>query len=261
MKALERLYERSGIPLFGLSPPLAAMYGGDFGLPSPGVYANFVSAVDGVVSLPGSEESGHVISSGDEADRFVMGLLRASVDAVLIGAGTFRKDTGHFWRPEHVCPEAGSLFAGLRAQLGLRPHPILVVVTASGQIDTGQPALHDCIIITSPAGQLRLAEGLPPGARIMVLDTQPFDGHLLLDRLRLEGLQRILVEGGPTLVGNLLQRNLINELFLTISPRLYGRQPADERKSLVEGIDLGGAAVKLLGIRRHDSYLFLRYQL
>jgi len=258
---IQRLYERSGLPSFGLSTALSSMYAGDFGVPTPGVYANFVSTVDGIVTLPGDEESGHIISGGNEADRFVMGLLRASVDAVLIGATTFRKDRGHVWLPESIYPEAGALFADLRAQLGLPARPILVVVTASGRIDTGQTALHDTLVVTSSVGEVRLRERLPPGARLIVIDPPPFDGRLLLDRLRAEGLQRILAEGGPTLVGTLLKRDLIDELFLTVSPRLFGRQSDDKRKSLVDGIDLGGIALRLLSIRRHDSFLFLRYQL
>src|SRR5205814_8393664 len=54
-----------------------------------GVAANFVESLDGVVALPEARgESGGVVSGGSEADRFIMGLLRACADAVLIGAGT-----------------------------------------------------------------------------------------------------------------------------------------------------------------------------
>jgi len=57
MKTLERLFEREGLPLFGLPAALAATYGGDFGLSRPELYANFVSSVDGVVTLAGAGES------------------------------------------------------------------------------------------------------------------------------------------------------------------------------------------------------------
>ena len=102
MKPLERLFEREGLPCFGLPAELAAAYGGDFGLGRPELYANFVASVDGVVALPGAGESGQRVSGGDEPDRFIMGLLRAAADAVLIGAGTFRTAVGDLWHPEAV---------------------------------------------------------------------------------------------------------------------------------------------------------------
>ena len=261
MKPLERLFERDGLPIFGLPAALAATYGGDFGLTRPELYANFVSSVDGVVALAGAGESGRVISGDNEPDRFTMALLRAAADAVLIGASNFRKADGDWWYPETVYPAAAEHFADLRKQLGLRPHPLLVVVTASGQIDPTQPALRDCLVITSPQGETHLRGKLQSGARIAVLSGKRFDGHSLLELLHAEGLQVILTEGGPSLVGQLLEEGLIDELFLTTSPRLFGRRAGDERKSLVEGFDLGGRSLKLLSVRRHESYIYLRYAL
>ena len=94
MKPLERLFERDGLPKFGLPAALTATYGGDFGLTRPELYANFVSSVDGVVALAGAGESGRVVSGDNEPDRFTMALLRAAADAVLIGASNFRKADG-----------------------------------------------------------------------------------------------------------------------------------------------------------------------
>jgi len=104
---LARLYERAGLPFWGLPPPLAAAYGGDLGFARPCVYANFVASMDGVTALgPEYPSSGSAISGHDPADRFVMGLLRACADVVLIGAGTLRASPGHLWTPGHVCPAA-----------------------------------------------------------------------------------------------------------------------------------------------------------
>jgi riboflavin biosynthesis pyrimidine reductase len=261
VKPLERLFERDGLPQYGLPAALLATYGGDFGLTRPELYANFVSAADGVVALPGAGESGHVVSGNSEPDRFVMGLLRAAADAVLIGAGSFRKADGDQWYPESVYPTAAADFAELRQRLGLRPRPLLVVLTASGHIDPAQPALHHCLVITTAHGEARLRGTLPSGARIAVLDGQLIGVRALLDHLHAEGLQVILSEGGPSLVGQLIQEGLIDELFLTSSPRLFGRWSGDGRKSLVDGVDLGGRSLTLSSVRRHESHLFLRYAL
>jgi len=261
MKPLERLYEREGLPSSPLPEALAAAYGGGLGLRRPGVYANFVASVDGVVALASQEESGHLISGDDEPDRFIMGLLRASVDAVLIGAGTFRKAQGQLWHAEAIYPAAQDLFATLRLQLNLRPQPLLVIVTDIGDIDPAQPALQDCLILTTPRGECRLRSSLCSGAQLAVFDAPSISGRSMLDVLSARDLHVVLVEGGPTLVGQLLGEGLIDELFLTTSPRLFGRFPADERKALVEGIDLGGRAMQLLSLRRHGSHLYSRYSL
>lgn len=263
MTPLERLFERAGLPATRLPPALAAIYGGDFGVARPSLYANFVSSIDGVVALPTSAESGKLISGGSDPDRFVMGLLRAAADAVLIGAGTFRKVSRALWHADSIYPAAGELFAELRRKLGLRPHPLLVVVTASGDIDADHPALEDALIVTTPAGEARLRGALPAGARIIAAGAQPIQARALLARLRAEGLQAILTEGGPSLVGELFRDGLIDELFLTVAPRLFGRQAGDGRKSLIDGVDLAGAltglGLTLASVRRHESYLFLRY--
>ena len=152
MKPIERLFEAPELPRFGLPPALAALYGGDFGLPRRTLYANFVASADGVVALPEEGESGRVVSGDSEADRFIMGLLRACADAVVIGAGTFRKAAGDLWYPESVFPAQAALFAELRQQRGLRDRPLLVIVSTSGNIDPRQPALRDCLIVTTPRG-------------------------------------------------------------------------------------------------------------
>ena len=261
MKPIECLFERDGLPRFGLPAALATIYGGDFGVARPALYANFVASADGVVALSAGGESGAVVSGNSKPDRFVMGLLRAVADAVLIGAGTFRAGTGDLWLPETAFPAAAEQFVELRAQLGLRPHPRLVVVTGSGNIDLAQPGLRDCLLLTTSQGEAHLRGKLPAGARIAVLGAQGSSCRSWLDVLRGEGLQVILSEGGPTVVGQLLEGDVVDELFLTTSPRLFGRQSNDGRKSLVAGVDLGGRSMDLLSVRRHESHLFLRYGL
>jgi riboflavin biosynthesis pyrimidine reductase len=143
----------------------------------------------------------------------------------------------------------------------------LVVVTASGNIDPAQPALRDCLIVTTAQGEARLRAKVPIGTKlpsdpsIAALDAQRFECRVLLDLLHDRKLQVVLTEGGPSLVGQLLDAGLLDELFITTSPRLFGRRPSDGRKSLVEGVDLGGLPLDLLSVRRHDSHLFLRYAL
>ena len=76
------------LPEFHLGAGLAEAYGGPLGFAEPRLYVNFVASLDGVVALPDAIQSNRMISAHSEADRFVMGLLRACADAVLVGAGT-----------------------------------------------------------------------------------------------------------------------------------------------------------------------------
>ena len=96
-----------------LSAPLRELYDGDLYFPAgpgrrPYVIANFVSTLDGVISYRIEGHSGgSTISGSDPADRFIMGLLRASVDAVMVGSRTVHEvSPTHLWIPSFIYPEA-----------------------------------------------------------------------------------------------------------------------------------------------------------
>jgi riboflavin biosynthesis pyrimidine reductase len=262
--ALETLFERASLPDLELPPELSQAYGGRFGIRRPSLVANFVASADGVVAFDGKGESGHVISGNSEADHFVMGLLRACAEVVIVGAGTLRASPRHRFTAEKIFPPAARLFSELRRKVGLPAAPKLVVVTASGELDPSSPALTDATIATSGPGEARLRGVVPPTTRIVRID--PVDAGVvslgsLLETLRAEGDELLLTEGGPTLIGQFFAEGLVDELFLTLSPRLFGRRAGDLRKGLVEGVDLGGTPLELASVRRHGSHLFLRYGL
>ena len=250
---LERLYQREGLHGCGIPEALRALYGGDLGFDGPRVIGNFVASVDGVVALPVAAESGGVISQGNDADHFVMGLLRACAASVLVGAGTFRKGDG-LWDAESIFPAQAEAFRALRRQLGLPPRPLFAVVTDSGDLDLAHPALQEALIATTPRGAAHLGK-LPPGARLMVSP----DGGLAQVMAALRALGVVLCEGGPTLIGQLIGGGLLDELFLTRAPSVFGRRRGDDRKSLVEGVELGARPLELASLHRNSSYLFLRY--
>jgi riboflavin biosynthesis pyrimidine reductase len=254
---LELLYEREGLPGFGLSGALATRYGGDLGFRAPCLYANFVSSLDGVVALPVEGDSGPVISQHSQLDRFVMGVLRACADAVIVGASTFRKASGHEWTAQMIYPPASDDYAALRAQLGLPARPLLVVVSHSGRLDIAQPALAEALVVTSRAGEARL-KAAAPGLQILALEPE-VRMHVLLAELHQRGLRHILTEGGPALFAQLVAEDVLDELFLTSSPLLFGRFPNDGRKGLGDGLDLGGKPMELLSLRRSGSHLFQRW--
>jgi riboflavin biosynthesis pyrimidine reductase len=259
----ELLFERDGLPKFELPKEVARSYSGTFGVRRPSLFANFVTSVDGVVALDGAGESGHVISGESAADRFVMGLLRACASAVVVGAGTLRASPKHLWTPAKIFSPAAADFGELRRALGLSEQPKLVVVTASGELDASSPALRDALVATTPDGAERLRSALPQTTRIVAYPAGRPSGSMnlrpLIELLHAEGHELLLTEGGPSLVGQLLAENLLDELFLTVSPRLFGRHASNARKPLVDGVDLGGKPLELSSARLHGSHLFLRY--
>ena len=220
-----------------------------------------MSSLDGVVAGAGIAPG--TISLGSEADRFVMGLLRASASAVLIGAGTLRPDPGHRWTAERVYPKAAAEFALLRASLGLPPEPPLAVVTASGRLPTLTALTPGSLVITTPAGALALKGSVPPAAELVV----PYDGDTIpattiVDVLRERGHDRVLTEGGPRLFGELVAAGLVDELFLTTSPVLFGgAPPATGITGRLAPAPEPRVRAELLSLRRHGSHLFVRYAL
>ena len=85
-------------PALELPEELERLYGGPLRLPEDALYANFVQTLDGVVAIPSVERSNAIVAAGSESDRFVMGVLRASADAVMIGSGTLAGSPKALWR-------------------------------------------------------------------------------------------------------------------------------------------------------------------
>jgi riboflavin biosynthesis pyrimidine reductase len=247
-----------------LPPELQKLYGGGLDLPQGTVYANFVSSIDGVVALgvPGLS-SGGAISGKSEADRFVMGLLRACAACVVVGASTLRDDSGHLWTPSYIHPPSARLFAELREMMGLPPDPALVVVTTSGQVDPAERVFQrGALLFTTESGAAR-APRLPGASEVVVLaGNDAVDAAAAVAEVRRRfGSGRILTEGGPHVIGWLLGAGLLDELFLTVSPVLAGRN-GTPRAGLVAGLELlpdRGRWAHLRSVKRHGDHLFLRY--
>jgi riboflavin biosynthesis pyrimidine reductase len=263
MTPFDILYESGDLPAYKLPADLHHLYG-RLGFPARVVYSNFVSSLDGVVTLGSKPSAGSTISGKYPADRFLMGLLRACADAVLIGAGTLRATPGHLWTPAHVYPELATEFLALRSALGRTTEPRLVVVTATGDIDFAHPAIvKGALIVTTAGGAKAIGQRLPSTNEVMTVGTgKRVDLGQAIAELRRRGLNVVLTEGGPHVVGQLIVAGLLDEVFLTVSPVIAGRGE-ERRLGMVEGVELlpgRGVWGSLAGVRRHGGFLFLRYR-
>lgn len=249
-----------------LPPPLSELYDGGLTIKDGSVYANFVSSVDGIVAIEsGNAPSGGIISGRNEADRFLMGLLRAFADAVLVGAGTVRAEGRRaMWTPDFVFPAGAKAFAGLRSALKRSATPRLVIVTSRGDLDPSAHALQaGTLVLTSTGSADRLRRALPGTNEIRAIaDGDRVPVEAVLGVLRTEGLRTILTEGGPHLFGQMVEGHHVDELFLTLSPALAGRR-GEQSFGMIHTVDFGRSPRwgQLLSVRRHESHLFLRYAL
>ncbi len=239
-------------------------------LSRPYVVGNFVTTLDGVVSLnvPGKAGGGE-ISGFNDHDHLVMGLLRAVADAVIVGAGTLRGSPQHLWIAETTYRPLAEVYREWRRQLGKREPPLNVIVTASGQVDLNLPVFQSgsvpVLIITSTSGESHIrTQHLPAWIQIAVVA----EAKLLTARSILQAVRRarscevILTEGGPHLIGDFFAEKCLDELFLTLAPQIAGRDALSARPGLVEGKLFAPQQAlwgKLISLKRGGDHLFLRY--
>ncbi|MGP1679868.1 MAG: dihydrofolate reductase family protein [Burkholderiales bacterium] len=271
-----------------LPPKLLRLYG-CLRMPLPRsrahVFSNFVTTLDGVVSLnTKGHASGGDISGFSAQDRLVMGLLRAIADVVIIGSGTLGVDRRHVWTAEAIFPELAGEYGRLSTALGKRAAPLNVIVSGSGGIDLSLPVFASgkvqALIVTTTAGAKRLLkQSVPDSVEIRAIrqsasadrhsaSADRHNGSAISARAILDQVSRaspgklILVEGGPRLLGDFYAERLLDEQFLTLAPQIAGRDIGDRRLSLVMGKAFAPRDPlwgKLIDLRRGSSHLFLRY--
>jgi riboflavin biosynthesis pyrimidine reductase len=259
------LAEDGDLPRWDVPAELTALYGGSIGLDEPCVVANFVESLDGVVAVPRLPRSHALLGDESDADRFVLALVRACADAVLVGSGTLLSSPNGTWRIDRAYPPAAEALAGLRARRGRSEQPLVAVVTTGGSLDPGHPVLEtEALLLTTEGAAAGLRARVPEAAEVVAVNEgDSVDLAAAVEVLRNRGCAAILSEGGPTLFGQLLASRLVDELFLTVSPLLAGRAAA-ARLGLVEGLELvpeTRVAGRLRSVRTHGSHLFLRYTL
>jgi riboflavin biosynthesis pyrimidine reductase len=274
LSSLQTLFETKHGRVLPLPPNLARLYGClRMPLPRsrPHVFSNFVTTLDGVVSLNAKgHASGADISGFSAQDRMVMGLLRAISDVVIIGSGTLAADRRHLWTAESIFPELTDEYRRLSQALGKREAPLNVIVSGSGEIDLGLPVFASgkvaALIVTTTAGAKRLRRQSAPNSaaiRAIRCSASAIPASAILDEVcRASPGKLILVEGGPRLLGDFYAERLVNEQFLTLAPQIAGRDAGDRRLSLVMGKAFAPHDAlwgNLIDVRRGSSHLFLRY--
>ena len=178
----------------------------------PHTLVNFVATADGRTSFDG--RSGPI---GDDGDRQMFHGLRERVDAVMAGTATMRTERyGRIVRD----PQRRSR----RTERGLAAEPLAVIVTRSGDVPFEIPLFDEPearVVIFTPIDLD--TSGCSAQVEVVRLDPGQMTMTTVWRRLTFDfGVRMLLCEGGPTVFGALLQEDLADELFLTLSPKLAG---------------------------------------
>jgi riboflavin-specific deaminase-like protein len=210
----------------------------------PFLAMNFAATVDGRATIDGV--SGPI---GSATDTTMLGRLRTRFDAVMIGAGTMRAERyGRLAKKQETRER--------RERLGLPPEPLMAIV--SGRLDLP----WDAPLFTEggPVLVFTASEAEPPevASSLQVVRHEGFvDIVAALRHLRREqGVRALLCEGGPGLHGELEGGGLVDELFLTIAPKLAG----GDVPRILEGELPAVAELELAWLLEDEGELFARYR-
>jgi len=212
----------------------------------PYVVSNFALTLDGRSTIDG--RSGPI---GSKRDTEMLVGLRARVDAILIGAGTMRAERyGRLIADPHK--------RARRERIGLPHDPLLVIVTAGLELPWDAP------VFTKPSGRVLIVtssqDDVPEVAAPLRVLRRPGGVDLaeLLAYLRRErGVRALLCEGGAKLHAELIEADLVDELFVTIAPKLGG----GDGPGLVAELEARQRLLELVWLLESDGELFARYRL
>ncbi|HEX4777542.1 MAG TPA: pyrimidine reductase family protein [Acidimicrobiia bacterium] len=180
------------------------------------VRVNMISSLDGAISVNG--RSGPL---GGAADHEVFAVLRSHADVIVVGATTMRSEA---YGPARLDAE----HERRRRERGQSAQPPIAVVTGRPDFDWSSPFFaaarsRPIVLTTSSAAEaLERDNDVTRVADVLVAGDKRVDLGAALALLAHRGARAVLVEGGPGINGELARADLVDELCLTLSPRVVG---------------------------------------
>lgn len=233
-------------------PDVDALYAADdrpAPVDRPWVVSNMISSIDGAAALDGV--SGGLGGPGDKA---VFSALRSVADVVLAAAGTVRAE---HYRP----PRTTEAQQAQRVARGQQRFPRIAVV--SGRLDLdyttslfGPDAPDRPIVITGTRPSPEQLAQASEVAEVIVAGADRVDLGAALRVLHARGARVVLCEGGPSLNGQLVAEDLIDESCVTVSPLLAG---GDAGRIMVGGPVEASRPMRLARVLVEGDMLLLRY--
>lgn len=219
----------------------------------PFVFVNMATTVDGKITSAGREHP----AFASPGDRVRMDRLRAAADALLVGAGTVRSDNPA-WHVRTRTLRERCISEGRPGG----PHRVLVSASARVPADSrffdARHGGQSILVTTRGTPQDRL-DPFAGRAEIWRFGEERVDLAGMLGALHERGIRRVLVEGGAELNWALFELDLVDELYVTVSPTLLGGSDAP---TLLGGTGWAMDAqrrLRLLYLEREGDELYLRY--
>ena len=219
----------------------------------PFVFSNFAITADGKIAFA----NGEFVPFGSKRDREHMMELRATADAVMVGARTVEASGA-------VISPGGKKFQRLRLKRGLAEYNLRIIVTGNGSVDPNAEIFKRrfspiIILACGKIARKRLRQLQSVADEVKVFGENGLDFHSALRWLRDQWkVKRLLCEGGGGLHGSMVRAGLIHELHLTMCPILFGGRSAP---TIAEGgniLKLADAAqYKLKSAKRIGDELFV----
>ncbi|OBI51461.1 pyrimidine reductase family protein [Mycobacterium sp. E787] len=215
--------------------------------PPAGVRANMIFSADGAAAF-----GGRAGPLSCPTDQHLLRILRGFADVVLVGAGTARAEN---YGPVRLTDAQRER----RDAEGRTAPPPIAVVSRTGELPTrlfsepGQPP----ILVTCARSAARGGLGDDRRPRALVAGDDSVDVGRAVALLRAQGMDRILCEGGPTLLDELVDADAIAEICVTLAPKLAGGQPVGLRRTARLSMPV---AMRLEHALAYDDYLFLKYR-
>jgi riboflavin-specific deaminase-like protein len=222
--------------------------------PRPFVTANFAVTWDGRISTRRGTPAN--FSSPQDKRRLVE--IRARCDAVLASAKTIAADNMTMGLPD----------ADLRAARQARSqsaYPVRVLLTNSGRIDPGlrifEKTFSPIVIFSTTRMPSRVQSALAERADLWLHDASGVNLPHMLATLRAEyGVKRLVCEGGAQIFRALLTAGLIDELHLTLAPRIFGGQKSPTLTGVAGEFLPKSADLRLRSMEVAGGECFLRYR-
>ena len=191
---------------------------------------------------------------GTAEDRYQMDVLRSRADAVVIGSGTLAKDP---WPLRVRDP-------GLRRRSGRKGDPLNVVLSTRLELSTSSRFFRDkstrrLIVTTRRATAVRIAR-VSRVAEVVVLPARSIGPRAVLSVLARRGARRVLVEGGGEVNYSFMKSGLVDEIYITVTPRILG---GVEAPTVVDGRGFtrrSHVCLELVSARRRGQEVYLHYR-
>lgn len=216
--------------------------------PPDGVRVNMIYSADGAAVF-----GGRAGPLSGQTDQQLLKILRGFADVVLVGAATARAEN---YGPVQLSDGQQAE----RQREGRSKPPPIAVISQTGRLPArlvSDPS-HPPLLVTCAQAAARHDRSSDQRCGVLVAGDDTVDVARAIALLRAHGLSRVLCEGGPTLLDELVDADVIAEICVTLAPKLAASQPVGHRRQ-PSRLPVP-AALRLEHALAHDDYLFLKYR-